>query len=160
VPQKGRALHTQYLNNSMLPYSLEMINRLSSAFGVEVRVPFCDRQLVEYCLAIPPQLKLNGGWSRYIIRKAMSGVLPEKVQWRGGKISLAKVYPYMMKRCASEYVMEMLEHPPEPLTRYINMPAIRTMYQSFLREDNTADLEWVWQTVIFAAWMRQAGSVV
>lgn len=157
--QNGRALHAYFLNIGMLPYTLEMINRLSSAFAVDVRVPFCDRQLVEYCLALPPQMKLKEGWSRYIMRKAMTGVLPEKVQWRGGKISLAKVYPYMLHRNGKDYAAEILAHPPELLDRYFNVPMIRDMFRSFIKDKNLSDLEWVWQTVVFAAWLKQTGCV-
>jgi len=66
----------------------------------------------------------------------------------------------MLRRYGKEYVAEMLAHPPEPLNNYINMPVIRKTYNTFLQDKNAADLEWVWQTVIFAAWMKQAGCVV
>lgn len=157
VRQNGRTLHAHYLNLGMLPYSLEMINRLASAFSVEVRFPFCDRELVEYSLAVPPQMKLKEGWSRYIMRRAMTGVLPEKVQWRGGKISLAKVYPYMMRRYGKDYVTDILASPPNQLQRYFNISAVRDMFRTFLQTRNPAELEWVWQMVIIAAWLKQAG---
>jgi asparagine synthase (glutamine-hydrolysing) len=157
--QNGRAFHYQHLNLGMLPYSLELINRLAAAFSVDVRFPFCDRNLAAFALSIPPEMKLKGGWSRYILRRAMSGILPEKVQWRGGKISLAKVYPYMLQRYAREYVNDVLENPPTLLERYLNLHAVRAIYQRFLKEKNTCDLEWVWHTVVFSVWMKQNSSM-
>ena len=104
----GRTLHFNYLNSGMLTYSLELMDRLSAAFSIDVRYPFCDRELIEFSLAIPPEQKLRNGWSRYIMRKAMQGILPEKVQWRGGKISLAKVYPYGLRKYSQEYIEEVI----------------------------------------------------
>lgn len=155
--QNGRALHYQALRIGMLPYSLEVINHLSAMYSVDVRFPFCDRSLVEFSLSLPPEVKLKNGWSRYIMREAMTGVLPPKVQWRGGKISLAKVYPYMWRRYAQDYVREALEHPPALLEQYINMPVVRQMYRRFLEEKKRDQLDQVWQVVVFSVWMKQAG---
>jgi asparagine synthase (glutamine-hydrolysing) len=155
VRQNGRALHAHYLSLGMLPYSLEIINRLSSAWSVEMRYPFCDRELIEFSLALPPELKLRDGWGRYVMRGAMTGILPEAVQWRGGKISLIHVLPYMMHHYGNGYVEETLSNPPEPLSQYIHMPVIREMYQKFRENPTQEDPQWVWQTIIFATWMKE-----
>ena len=155
IRQTGRARHFRQLNLGMLPYTLELTNRMAAAFSVDIRFPFCDRDLVAFSLSVPPNLKLKDARSRYILRKAMSGTLPEKVQWRGGKISLAKVYPYMLRRSATEYVTEALMHPPVLLEKYINMAAVQAAYRQFLQDGNPQGLEWVWQTVVFSTWMKQ-----
>lgn len=38
-------------------------------FGIEIRVPFLDRKLVEYALRIPSGLKIQGGQKKIILRK-------------------------------------------------------------------------------------------
>ncbi|NTV38233.1 MAG: hypothetical protein HGA82_03525 [Anaerolineales bacterium] len=42
------------------------------AFQIEPRYPFCDRQLVEICLALPPTQKFGNGWPRRVLREAMT----------------------------------------------------------------------------------------
>src|SRR5947208_15941848 len=66
-----------------------MADKASAAFGVEARYPFFDRRLVEFCLALPAEQKLGNGWNRLIFRRAMEGVLPPEIQWRGSKGNLS-----------------------------------------------------------------------
>jgi asparagine synthase (glutamine-hydrolysing) len=53
---------------------------------VEMRFPFLDRRLVEFAMAIPMDQKLRTGCdTRSILRRAMRGILPEKIRTRAGK---------------------------------------------------------------------------
>ena len=52
-------------------------DRTAMAHGLEVRVPFLDRDLVRFALGIPADLKIKGNQTKYIFRTAMTGVLPE-----------------------------------------------------------------------------------
>jgi asparagine synthase (glutamine-hydrolysing) len=153
--QNGRAIHYHQFQLGLLPDSLELIDRMAAAFAVEVRFPFCDRNLVEFCLALPPEQKLQQGWSRYAMRHAMNGILPPEVQWRGGKISLFNVYPHMLRHYALDYVRDILAHPPDRLKYYLNLAVINEMFRCFVKEKNTDELEWVWQTVVLAVWLKQ-----
>lgn len=58
------------------------LDRASMAFGVEVRVPFLDHELVEFFSRIPPALKMRGFREKHILREALRGVLPEEVRTR------------------------------------------------------------------------------
>ncbi|HEX2076179.1 MAG TPA: asparagine synthase-related protein [Longimicrobium sp.] len=53
--------------------------------GVEMRYPFLHRPLVEMALGLPPELVIRPGVTKWILREAMRGVLPEEVRVRGGK---------------------------------------------------------------------------
>jgi len=52
-------------------------DRTSMANGLEVRVPFLDKDLVQFSLSIPAKMKMKGGELKYLFRKAMTGILPE-----------------------------------------------------------------------------------
>jgi asparagine synthase (glutamine-hydrolysing) len=58
-------------------------DKLSMAHSLESRVPFLDNALVDLALTIPASLKLEGGVSKSLLRKAMRGRLPEPVLARG-----------------------------------------------------------------------------
>jgi asparagine synthase (glutamine-hydrolysing) len=53
------------------------------AASTEVRVPFLDRRLAEFMATqVPPSMKLKGKWrptTKYLLRKAMKGTLPDEV---------------------------------------------------------------------------------
>ena len=49
---------------------------MSAVNSLEVRVPFLDEKLVEFVLALPPELRLRRLRTKHILRKALSGLLP------------------------------------------------------------------------------------
>ncbi len=74
------------LTKYSLPCLLRYEDRNSMAFSMESRVPYLDQELVEYILALPPEAIIHGGWSRYILREAMRGVIPERIRRRRWKV--------------------------------------------------------------------------
>lgn len=77
-------LYNDYRTASSFYFSRLMLAR---SFGVEVRTPFYDRQLVEFGARIPADLKLEGiERTKRLFRKAMEGVLPDVVNARKDKL--------------------------------------------------------------------------
>ncbi|TAE13111.1 MAG: asparagine synthase, partial [Bacteroidetes bacterium] len=65
---------------------LRYADRNSMAFGREVRLPFLQHQLVAYCLAMPNDVKIHQGFTKWILRKAVEPILPTGYGWQPGKI--------------------------------------------------------------------------
>jgi asparagine synthase (glutamine-hydrolysing) len=61
---------------------LYSVDRASMAYGLEVRVPFLDHELVELCARMPRSLKMRGWRNKYVLRQAMQGRLPGEVVTR------------------------------------------------------------------------------
>lgn len=68
-----------------VPYLTHYEDRMSMAFGREIRLPFLDYRLVEYMLNAPVELKLAKGWTKYLMRVAYQAVLPKGITWRKDK---------------------------------------------------------------------------
>ena len=70
-------------------YKLEHLNkwgdRDTMAFGMEGRSPFLDKDLVEYSIALEDRMKIRGGYTKFILREVMKGIMPEKVRKRVDK---------------------------------------------------------------------------
>jgi asparagine synthase (glutamine-hydrolysing) len=60
----------------------DWFTNLRAHFGVDTRVPACDRRLVEFCLGIPEDQYLRDGCDRWLIRRAMKGRLPDAVLYK------------------------------------------------------------------------------
>ncbi len=54
-------------------------DRMTMATSLELRVPFLDHELVEWTWRLPSQLKLTGGKGKHLLRKAMSGIVPNVI---------------------------------------------------------------------------------
>ncbi|MBN1894317.1 asparagine synthase (glutamine-hydrolyzing) [bacterium] len=68
-----------------LPELLRVEDRNAMRFAVETRLPFLDHKIVEFCLQSPIQCKLNQGWTKWMLRKAMDGIMPSPITWRKDK---------------------------------------------------------------------------
>lgn len=69
-----------------LPSYLHYEDRNSMAFSIESRVPFLDYRLVEFAFSLSNCYKINDGSTKYIMREALKGVLPEKIRERKDKM--------------------------------------------------------------------------
>ena len=87
-----REQQLQTLGGARRRVILGTTNQVGAMFGIELAHPFMDRRLIEFCLALPPNLSLRDGWTRYIMRSALRDVLPESVQLRLGKADMMQNY--------------------------------------------------------------------
>ncbi len=62
---------------------LVKVDRMSMAPSLEARVPFLDHRVMEFAAKIPTSMKLKGLTTKYILKKAVSDLLPEKILTRG-----------------------------------------------------------------------------
>jgi asparagine synthase (glutamine-hydrolysing) len=71
----------QYLDlKSYLPLDiLTKVDRMSMAHSIEARVPLLDHKLVEFAATIPPELQLRNGTTKYMLKRAMRGILPDPI---------------------------------------------------------------------------------
>jgi asparagine synthase (glutamine-hydrolysing) len=58
---------------------LVKVDRASMACSLEIRAPFLDHEFVEFVVGLPTKLKLRGLTSKYILKKAMTKILPQEV---------------------------------------------------------------------------------
>jgi asparagine synthase (glutamine-hydrolysing) len=67
----------------VLPDSVLMkVDKMSMACGLEVRPPFLDHRVVEYCYSLPTHLKLHGLTTKWLLKHAMRQRLPPGIAMR------------------------------------------------------------------------------
>jgi len=62
--------------------ALQRVDRCSAAHGLRAHVVFADPGFVDFALRIPATFKIKDGIEKWILRKAMEGMMPESVLWR------------------------------------------------------------------------------
>jgi asparagine synthase (glutamine-hydrolysing) len=63
-----------------LPELLLMrVDKMTMATSVEARVPFLDHKLVEYVMSIPQDRKVPGLAAKYLLKRAVRGVIPDAI---------------------------------------------------------------------------------
>lgn len=79
------ALQKHEIEESNLPHLLRYEDKNSMWHSIETRLPFLDYRHVELALSLPGRTKIHDGWTKYLLRKVMSGLLPESIAWRRDK---------------------------------------------------------------------------
>ncbi len=66
-------------------YLVELLmkqDQMSMATSIESRVPFLDHEFVEFSTRVPDHLKLRNGQGKYIVKKAIEGLVPQEIIYR------------------------------------------------------------------------------
>ena len=58
---------------------LTKVDRMTMAHSIEARPPLLDHRLVEFAAKIPSELRLRGTTTKYLLKQAMRGVLPDDI---------------------------------------------------------------------------------
>jgi asparagine synthase (glutamine-hydrolysing) len=61
---------------------LMRVDKMTMATSVEARVPFLDRELVEFALALPEDMKVRGGVGKWLLKRTVDGLLPSDIVHR------------------------------------------------------------------------------
>lgn len=88
-PDRLRNELVRWQTVTQLPEFLRYADRNSMAFGREVRLPFLDHRLAEYCFSLPPDLLLSKAVTKVVLREAMRGIVPDEVLDRKDKLAYA-----------------------------------------------------------------------
>jgi asparagine synthase (glutamine-hydrolysing) len=61
---------------------LMRVDKMTMASSVEARVPFLDHDLVEFAFALPDRAKVRDGEGKWLLKKAVEGLLPNDLIYR------------------------------------------------------------------------------
>jgi asparagine synthase (glutamine-hydrolysing) len=83
-------------------------DQMSMAASVESRVPFLDHKLVEFTTTLPDRLKLRGWTTKYVLREAMKGLVPDPILNRpkmGFPVPIGRWFRGSERHVIDEYVL-------------------------------------------------------
>jgi asparagine synthase (glutamine-hydrolysing) len=58
---------------------LEKVDKATMSFGIEARVPFLETDLGAYAMGLPSSVKVRGFQKKWILRRALRGILPDSI---------------------------------------------------------------------------------
>ncbi len=136
----------------VLPGLLRYEDRNSMVHSIEARVPFLDYRLVEFLFKLPEEWKIRGVTTKYILREALRGVLPENVRTRMDKIGF-RASPGLTFSYVRKNEGELVRNESDFEHRWFKPKGV----ERFLRNtDESVDNEFdVWRIVNTKLWARQ-----
>ena len=137
---------------------LRMADRLSMWHSLEVRVPFCDHELLSFALQVPAALRLKGWRLKAFVRKALEGILPHdilKLPKRGFMVPIAR----WLREDLNVMVRDLLSEESVKKRGFLNPAFVNwllTEHASGMR--NFSDQ--IYSLCVLELWMRKQGEGV
>ncbi len=126
-------------------------DQMSMAASIESRVPFLDHKLVELTAKMPVNMKLRGDTTKFLLKEAMRGILPDEILYRpkmGFPVPVGNWFRGQFKHIVDEYVLS-----ERSLSRGIfNADFVREIVAKHNAGENHD--ERLWSLVNFEMWQR------
>ena len=151
--KSSKSYHLFSLNSGLLQYVLEIVDKSSGASSLEARYPFFDKRLIEFCLALPIEQKINNGWSRIIMRRAMENILPKEIQWRTDKSRLGSNFRKNFLSFEQNLIEEAIFNKNELIQDYVNINSMKKIYNQYKSHENVSVLS-IFGVVTIYLWIR------
>ena len=140
------------MNYSSLPTLLHYEDRNSMTHSIESRVPFLDHRLVELLFQFPSDLKINDGWTKYVLRKSMQDVLPEEIQWRTDKKGFVTPGEILWLRGSLSHLLEI----DYSLIPFLDKSKTSKIIEEFKLGNNKFSML-VWRIATLNHWLQYQG---
>ncbi len=154
-----RRLSLDQLTRGSLPMLLHWEDRNAMAFGVEARVPFLDHNLVAASLALPTCDKIRRGVTKWALRQALRGTVPDTILSRTDKVAFAT--PERSWLLSDPRWKDRLEEGlaiARPLLKPEAADRLRAMLtDSSDAPDSPPYDNAVWRVICFGAWAKRWG---
>ncbi len=84
VPHQDRINQALFLDMQLLLSGNNLVkpDRMGMAVSLEARTPFLDYRMMEFAFRMPGDLKLRGGETKYIYKKAVAGLIGDDLAYR------------------------------------------------------------------------------
>lgn len=135
---------------SSLPHLLRYEDRNSMAFSIESRVPFLDNRLVEFVFQQAPHLRIRHGWTKWVHRQAMEGLLPDAIAWRSDKVGFET--PEVAWQRDLLAARTDLFADSALCGEYLDLPTVRRAVDEWCAHGG--DTRQVWRWISLEVWLR------
>jgi asparagine synthase (glutamine-hydrolysing) len=136
------------IESLQLPHLLRYEDRNSMRHGIETRLPFLDFRLVEAGFSMRANLKIRNGWTKWVLRRAVSDLLPGPVVWRTNKFGFEAPMKTWMDDCRDRVLSAVADSPIISATCNRN---------ALLRDWDRVELWQRWKYFCLASWERVFG---
>jgi len=127
----------------------------SMFFSIESRVPFLDYRLVERSLATSSELIIKNGMTKYILREAMKGIIPEPIRMRHDKVGFDTPQDeWFRTQQWQKIITEVLYSRSLQNRNIVDLDKVKSIYNKHLSKKVNAASE-IWKIIHMELWYRQ-----
>lgn len=140
----------QYIDlNLWLPGNILMkADKMTMAHSLELRVPFLDREVYKVARSIPTKYRIQAGTTKYILRQAMQGLIPDHVVDRP-KLGFPVPLRDWLRGPRGSLVYQTIE--AAGIGGHVKMDSIKSMLDKHAGGQGDYSRK-IWTLYIFAVW--------
>jgi len=144
-----RMIHSEF--RLRLPELLLMrVDKVSMSVSLEARVPFLDRELVDFSFDIPEYWKTRNGEAKYILKKAVEGLIPDELIYRR-KMGFGAPMADWLRGNFGEHVEKSLMNSNLLKRGFFNLDYLRQLFASHRSKKSDTSLQ-IWTLYNLTAW--------
>jgi asparagine synthase (glutamine-hydrolysing) len=145
---------------STLPDELLMYaDKLSMAHSLEVRVPYLDREIVEYVERLPANLKVRNGSRKWLHRQVCRELLPPAILKRKKRGFAVNVVDDWFRGATGRKMEEILLDRTSQIYGYLRPSAVKQIFEEH-RSGQNDNHKVLFSLVVFEEWLRANEQVV
>jgi asparagine synthase (glutamine-hydrolysing) len=150
VRNQDNVTKMQYIDlNLWLPGNILMkADKMTMAHSLELRVPYLDREVFEVARHVPAQYRVCNGTTKYVLRQAMKGLVPDTIVDRP-KLGFPVPLRDWLRGNWSHRVLEMIQ--AGGIGDYIRLDAVEKMIKQHAAGQGDMARK-IWTLYIFAEW--------
>lgn len=138
-----------------LEHLLKWGDRISMAFSMESRQPFLDKDLVEYALKLEDGTKVHNGYTKYILREVMQGIMPEPVRKRVDKKGFSVPQDeWFRTEKFQKLIMDILQSESFAKRGFVIPEEAIRLYQKHLAGEVNVSKD-IWKWINLELWFRE-----
>lgn len=136
---------------------LTKVDLMSMTHGLEVRPPFLDHELVNFCFSLPGKFKIDGSRGKLLIREAFREMLPRQLYSRPKKGFEVPLLKWLRKDMKSLIVDDLLSKKRIEEQQLFDYSEIEKLIRK-LFSNNPGDVHArIWGLIVFQWWAKRYG---
>jgi asparagine synthase (glutamine-hydrolysing) len=116
-------------------------DRVAMANAIEGRFPFLDHRLIEYCNRLPSSFKLRGFTEKYLLKRAVSDLVPSQIRERPKQPYRAPIADVFLGAEPPQYVRELLSPPALRRAGYFDEQSVTKLMEKGIRNGGLSEME-------------------
>lgn len=153
-PMAAMCLADQQFN--LVDSYLEKSDKGSMAHSLEIRVPFLDNELADFCNSLPDDLRIRGTKGKWILRQAFRDMLPKSLFKRLKRGFGAPVVSWLREDLRS-YFEEMVLSKDARIAAFLDVSLIQKCFNQHIINSNDHSVI-LWRILVLETWLRNVES--
>lgn len=128
------------------------VDKMSTAYGLEIRMPLTDKRMFELAASLPPELKITETENKLVLRMAAAKVLPEEIAFRKKLGFIVPIRIWLADERYNADVRRLFQS--EIAKEFFVISELEALFEDYIGGNSDAWRK-VWTVYIFLVWYEE-----